>query len=112
MELKKKTNAVILRIYIGESDRYKGKPLYKYLVELFKKEGFYGATVLRGINGFGKTSIIHSSAILRLSTDLPVVIEVIDSQEKIDQIKPVLEEIVSGGLIIEQDVRIWMYKGD
>lgn len=112
MELKKKTNAVILRIYIGESDRYKGKPLYKYLVELFKKEGFYGATVLRGINGFGKTSITHSSAILRLSTDLPVVIEVIDSQEKIDQIKPVLEGVVSGGLIIEQDVRIWMYKGD
>ncbi|MBN1432823.1 MAG: DUF190 domain-containing protein [Methanomicrobiaceae archaeon] len=109
MELKRRAEAVLLRIYIGESDRYKGKPLYKYLVELFKREGFYGATVLRGISGFGKTSMIHSSAILRLSTDLPVVIEVVDSQEKIDQIKPLLEEIVSGGLIIEQDVRIWLY---
>lgn len=99
MELKNNSPAVLLRIYIGESDRYGGKPLYRYLIELFKKEGFYGATVLRGITGFGKTSLIHTSAILRLSTDLPIVVEVVDSREKIDQIKPQLLKIISGGLV-------------
>jgi PII-like signaling protein len=112
MKLDKRSEAILLRIYIGESDKYKGRPLYQYLVELFKKEKFYGATVLRGITGFGQTSLIRTSAILRLSTDLPVVVEVVDSQEKIDMIKPKLEEIVSGGLITEQTVRIWMYQGE
>ncbi|GAB7014862.1 DUF190 domain-containing protein [Methanogenium cariaci] len=111
MKLDKNAPAIMLRIYIGESDRYEGKPLYRYLVELFEKEGFYGATVLRGITGFGETSRIHTTKILRLSTDLPVVVEVVDSREKIDQIKPRLEQIISGGLVTEQEVTVWMYRG-
>jgi hypothetical protein len=112
MKLNQNAAAVMLRIYIGESDRYEGKSLYRYLVELFKKEGFYGATVLRGITGFGETSRIHTTTILRLSTDLPVVVEVVDSREKIDQIKPKLETIISGGLITEQEVTVWVYRGE
>ena len=111
MKLERNSKAVLLRIYIGESDRYKGKPLYRHLVELFKKEGFYGATVLRGITGFGQTSNVHTTSILRLSTDLPIVVEVVDSREKIDEIKPVLDEIIKGGLIIEQEVEVWAYRG-
>jgi PII-like signaling protein len=111
MKLERNSKAILLRIYIGESDRYKGKPLYRHLVELFKKEGFYGATALRGITGFGQTSNVHTNSILRLSTDLPIVIEVVDSREKIDQIKPVLDEIVTGGLITEQEVEVWAYRG-
>ncbi|MDK2916665.1 MAG: uncharacterized protein PWR25_1222 [Euryarchaeota archaeon] len=112
MKLDRNARAILLRIYIGESDRYEGKPLYRYLVELFKREGFYGATVLRGITGFGETSRIHTTSVLRLSTDLPVVVEVVDSQEKIDQIKPKLEKIISGGLVTEQGVTIWAYRGE
>ena len=111
MKLERNSKAVLLRIYIGESDRYKGKPLYRYLVETFRKEGFYGATALRGITGFGQTSHVHTTSILRLSTDLPVVIEVVDSHEKIDEIKPLLDEVVSGGLITEQEVDILIYRG-
>ncbi len=112
MKLDRNAQAILLRIYIGESDRYEGKPLYRYLVELFKREGFYGATVLRGITGFGETSRIHTTSVLRLSTDLPVVVEVVDSREKIDQIKPKLEKAISGGLIIEQEVTVWAYRGE
>lgn len=111
MKLEKNAHAVLLRIYIGEADRYEGKPLYRYLVELFRKEEFYGVTVLRGIAGFGKTSRVHTPSILRLSTDLPVVVEVVDSHEKIEEIKPVLEEIIKGGLVTEEDVTICFYRG-
>jgi PII-like signaling protein len=109
--MEKESEAVLLRIFIGESDEYKGKPLYRYLVELFKKEGLAGATVLRGIEGFGKTSVIHTSAILRLSTDLPIIIEVSDTREKIDKIKPKLEGIINGGLITEEKIKVIYYEG-
>jgi len=112
MKLDGGAQAILLRIYIGESDRYEGKPLYRYLVEFFKREGFYGATVLRGITGFGETSRIHTTSVLRLSTDLPVVVEVVDSREKIDQIKPKLEGIISGGLVTEQEVTVRVYRGE
>ncbi|WP_298665842.1 DUF190 domain-containing protein [uncultured Methanofollis sp.] len=112
MKLGKNAQAVLLRIYIGESERYEGKPLSRYLIELFRKEGFYGATVLRGIAGFGKTSRVHTHSILRLSADLPVVVEVVDSREKIEEIKPVLEEIISGGLVTEEEVTVCFYRGD
>ncbi len=108
----KEEEAVLLRIFIGESDRYEGKPLYKYLVEMFKREGLAGATVLRGIHGYGKTSRIHTTSILRLSTDLPVVIEVVDKKEKIDRIKPRLEEIIKEGIVTEERVRIVLYRGN
>ncbi len=104
--------AILLRIFIGESDRYEGKPLYKYLVEMFKREGLAGATVLRGIYGYGKTSRIHSTSILRLSTDLPIVIEVVDKKEKIERIKPKLMEIIEEGIVTEERVKIVLYKGN
>lgn len=110
MMLEKGKKAVLLKIYSGESDRYKGRPLYLYLIDFLRKNGLYGATVTRGITGFGATSRIHTASILRLSTDLPVIIEVVDSREKIDEIKPMLEEIISGGLVTEQDVEICFYR--
>ncbi|HEX3013606.1 MAG TPA: DUF190 domain-containing protein [Methanobacterium sp.] len=109
--MKEESEAILLKIFIGESDRYNGKPLYRYLLEMFKNEGLAGATVLRAIGGFGKTSYIHSTAILQLSTDLPVVIEVIDTKEKIEMIKDKLEGIIKGGIITEERVNVIFYKG-
>jgi PII-like signaling protein len=106
----RESEAILLRIFIGESYRYDGKPLYEYLVEFFRKEGLAGATVLRGISGFGKNSHISKSSILRLSTDLPVVVEVADKKEKIEKIKPKLTEIVRKGLITEESVKIILYE--
>ncbi len=109
--MEQESEAVVLRIYTGESTHYEGKPLYKYLVELFRKEHLAGCTVLRGIEGFGKTSHIHTTSILRLSTDLPVVVEVIDKQEAIDRIKPMLDGVVKEGLVTEQKVKVLLYEG-
>lgn len=102
---------LLLRIYVGESDRYDGKPLYRYIVEFLRKEGIAGATVLRGMLGYGKSSIIHNSSILRLSSDLPVLIEVVDTVENIERIKSKLVEIVREGLITEERVKIISYSG-
>ncbi len=110
--MKKESEAVLLRIFIGEEDRYQGKPLYKYLVEWFRKEGVAGTTVLRGITGFGKTSHVHTTTILRLSTDLPIVIEVADKRENIERIKPKLEGIIEKGLITEEKIKIVYYEGN
>ena len=109
--MKKESDAVLLRIFIGESDKYKGKPLSNYLVELFKKEGLAGATVLRGVSGFGKSSKLHTTSILRLSDDLPIVIEVVDRKENIERIKPKLDDVIEEGLITEEDVKIILYEG-
>ena len=110
--MKKESEAVLLRIFIGEEDRHGGKPLYKYLVEWFREEGLAGATVLRGITGFGKTSHIHTTTILRLSTDLPIVIEVADKRENIERIKPGLEGVIKKGLITEEKIKIIYYEGN
>ncbi|MBP2133460.1 PII-like signaling protein [Methanomicrobium sp. W14] len=110
MMLKKGSKAVLLKIYIGESDRYRGKPLFQYLIDFFSEKGLYGATATRGITGFGATSRIHTSSIIRLSSDLPVVIEVVDSEEKINEIKPFLEEIIGGGLVIQQEAEVCYYR--
>lgn len=110
--MKKESEAVLLRIFIGESDKHDGKPLYKYLIELFRKEGLAGATVLRGITGFGKSSQVHTTSILRLSTDLPIVIEVADKQENIDKIKPTLDAVIEQGLITEEKIKIVLYEGN
>lgn len=109
--MKKESEAILLRIFIGESDRYDGRPLYKYLVEMFKKEGLSGATVLRGIEGYGKTSRLQTMSILRLSTDLPIIVEVVDLPDRIEKIKPKLDEIIKQGLITQEKVRIIMYEG-
>jgi hypothetical protein len=110
--MKRESEAVLLRIFLGESDKFEGKPLYKYLIELFRREGLAGATVLRGIDGFGKTSRIHTTSILRLSTDLPIVVEVADTREKIEKIKPQLDEVIKEGLVTEEKVRIILYEGN
>ncbi len=100
----------LMRIFIGESDRHQNKPLYKVLLELFRQEGFAGATVLRGVAGFGAKSVLHTDSLLRLSQDLPLVIEVVDSDEKIEQIIPQLNEILQGGMITLEKARVIFYK--
>lgn len=110
--MKKKSDAVLLRIFIGEDDKYDGKPLYKHLLEFFKKEKMAGVTVLRGIDGFGKNSHLHTTSILRLSSDLPIIIECVDKKENIDKIKPMLDTIIKEGLITEEKVKIILYEGN
>ena len=98
-----------LRIYIGESDRIHGKPLYMYILNYLKAEGIRGATVYRGIAGYGSHSLIHTVDVLRLSEDLPVVIEVIDEADRIDRVLPHIENLVEEGLITVDPVRLVYY---
>jgi PII-like signaling protein len=100
----------LLRLFIGESDTWHGKPLYQAIVERVREAGLAGATVLRGIEGFGADSRIHTSRILRLSEDLPVVIEVVDTAERIDEIVPVLDEMVGEGMLTLERVQVVAYR--
>jgi PII-like signaling protein len=100
---------VLMRIFIGEADRHGGKPLYQALVELFRREKLAGATVLRGIVGFGAKSHLHTTHLLRLSQDLPMLVEVVDSQENIDHIMPQVDQMVREGLITMEKVRVLRY---
>jgi PII-like signaling protein len=104
----------LMRIHIGESDRWESKPLYEALVELFRHAGFYGATVLRGVGGYGSASRAqghyHTTKILRLTQDLPIVVEVVEYEEKIQQILPKVDEMVGGGLITLEKVRVILYR--
>ena len=101
----------LVRVFIGEADRWHGKPLYQAIVERMRKEGLAGTTVIKGIEGFGAASRLHTTRILQLSTDLPIVIEVVDSQEQIDRILPVLDEMVGDGLVTLENVHIITYRG-
>jgi len=101
---------VLMRIFIGESDRHGGRPLYERLVELFRERGFAGATVLRGIMGFGANARVHTAKILRLSMDLPIVVEVVESEEKIQAILPELDEMIEGGLVTMERVQVVVYR--
>ena len=103
-------DAVLLRIFIGESDRWQHKPLYEALVLKAREAHLAGATVLRGPMGFGKASRLHTAKILRLSTDLPLVIEMVDSEEKINAFLPVLEEMLGGGLVTLEKVKVLHYR--
>ncbi|MEJ2698829.1 MAG: DUF190 domain-containing protein [Desulfuromonadales bacterium] len=100
----------LMRIIVGENDRWKHQALYEALVELFRVEGFAGATVLKGAMGFGAHSITHTDKLLRLSTELPVVIEVVDKQEKIDAILPRLDEMIQGGMITLERAHVICYR--
>jgi uncharacterized protein len=100
----------LLRIFIGESDKHGRKPLYQAIVEMLREEGLAGATVLRGIEGFGATSHLHTARILRLSEDLPIVIEVVDRAERIEAIMPKLDEMVSEGLVTLERVEVVAYR--
>jgi uncharacterized protein len=100
----------LMRIHLGESDKWHGKPLHEAIVALLRKEGFSGATVLRGVGGYGGSSVYHTDKLLRLSQDLPIIVEIIETQERIDQILPRLDEMVEGGLITLEKVRVILYR--
>ncbi len=104
-------DSVLLRVFIGESDRWEGRPLYEAIVLKARELHLAGATVLRGAMGFGKSSRLHTTKILRLSYDLPVVIEVTDSEEKINAFLPVLDGMIGGGLVTLEKVRAIRYLG-
>ena len=100
----------LMRIHIGESDKWEGKPLYQAMIELFRREGFSGVTVLRGVGGYGSASRYHTDKILRLSQDLPIVIEVVEYAERIEAMLPRLDEMIGGGLITLEKVHVILYR--
>jgi PII-like signaling protein len=103
-------DAVLLRIFLGESDRWEHKPLYEAIVLKARETHLAGATVLRGQMGFGKTSHLHTTKILRLSMDLPLIIEIVDSEEKINSFLPVLDKMIGGGLVTLEKVKVLHYR--
>lgn len=102
----------LLRIFIGESDTWHGKPLYQAIVQRLREEGLAGATVIRGIEGFGAKSHLHTSRILRLSEDLPLLIEVVDEAARIDSILPMLDDMVEDGLVTLERVEVVHYRAN
>jgi len=104
------TDAVLLRIFLGESDRWEHIPLYEAIVMAARAAHLAGATVLRGPMGFGKSSRLHTAKILRLSVDLPLVIEIVDSEEKINAFLPRLEQMMGGGLVTMEKVKVLHYR--
>lgn len=108
----KQEEMTLMRIFIGESDRYKNKPLYEALVELFHAENIAGATVTRGAMGYGGKSEVHTDRLLRLSSDLPVIVEVVDHQEKINAVLPLIEGMFQGGLITLEKARVINFHKD
>lgn len=100
----------LLRIFIGESDRHEGMPLYEWLVRKARELGMAGATVLRGLEGFGARSRVHTAKILRLSEDLPIIVEIVDTREKIDQFLPLVDEAVSEGLATLEKAEVRFYR--
>jgi uncharacterized protein len=105
-------DAVLLRIFIGESDRHEHRPLYEAIVLKARELHLAGATVLRGPMGFGKNSRLHTAKILRLSVDLPLVIEIVDGEEKINAFLPVLQLMIGGGLVTLEKVKVLEYRAD
>lgn len=100
---------ILMRIFIGEGDKHGHRPLYEALVELFRREGFAGATVLRGIAGFGASSVYHTDKLLRLSSDLPIIVEVVDSQERLDAIMSQIDDMMNGGMITLEKAMVIHY---
>jgi PII-like signaling protein len=101
----------LLRVFIGESDKSGHRPLYEEIVLKAREAGLAGATVLRGVMGFGKNSILHTAKILRLSEDLPMVVEIVDSLEKVEAFVPTLDEMIKDGLVTIEKIRVIHYKG-
>ncbi len=100
-----------MRIFIGESNRHGGQPLHEWLVLRAKEQHLAGATVVRGIMGFGKTSRIHTSKIMRLSTDLPIVVEIVDTEEKVEAFLRDVGDVITDGLATIENVRVRFYRG-
>lgn len=105
-------DARLLRIFIGESDTHDGRPLYQAIVEELRRNHLAGATVLRGIEGFGKSSRLHTAHILRLSGDLPIVIECVDTADKVEAILPLLDEMIGDGLVTIERVDVRVYRAN
>src|SRR5688572_16676782 len=108
--MKLPSEAELLRIFIGESDKHKGRPLYEVIVEEARAKGLAGATVLRGILSFGARSRIHTAKILRLSEDLPLVIEIVDKPERIAEFLPIVDAMIGEGLVTLERVRVIVYR--
>lgn len=108
--MKLPSEALILRVFIGESDKIHGKPLYEHIVEEARKRDMAGATVIRGFMGFGADSRMHTSKILRLSEDLPIIVEIVDKEERINDFLPFLDGIVQEGLVTLEKVQIIAYR--
>ncbi|SPF42059.1 conserved hypothetical protein [Candidatus Desulfosporosinus infrequens] len=98
--------AKLLKVYLGESERYKGKPLYQYLVHWLKEKGIGGVTVIRGIEGYGGDKVLHTARFLELSSDLPMVLEIVDVAEKIDPLIPEICAMVPKGLVFSSDIQV------
>lgn len=107
---KQDSDQILMRIFIGENDRFQGQALYEALLELFLAEGLTGATVLRGVSGFGASSVIHTDKLLRMSSNLPLVIEVVDSEPNIDAVLPKIDGMFEGGLITIEKARVIRYR--
>ena len=105
-------DGALLRIFVGESDRHGHQPLYEAIVLKARESGLAGATVWRGVMGFGKHSILHTAKILRLSEDLPMVIEIVDSPGKINAFLPVLDQMIKDGLVTLEHVKVLHYKAE
>lgn len=103
-------DAMLLRIFVGESDRYEGKPLFEWVVRQARQMGLAGATVTRGLMGFGADSRLHTAKILRLSEDLPIVIELVDEEAKLNQLLPLLDKAIIEGLVTMERVRVLYYR--
>jgi len=103
-------NGKLLRIFVGESDKHQGVPLHEWIVRRAREEGLAGATVLRGLEGFGAHSRLHTAKILRLSTDLPIVIEMVDTEEKIEAFLPAIDAVIGEGLVTIEKVEVRFYR--
>lgn len=101
----------LVRIFIGEADKWQGKPLYEAIVQKAREQNMAGATVLKGFLGFGRKSHMHTAKLLRLSEDLPVVVEIVDSEAKITAFLPMLDEMVKEGLVTLEKATVVMYRG-
>lgn len=103
--------ATLLRIFIGEDDEHDGRPLAQAIVVALREHGLAGATVLRGIMGFGRTSVLHTAKVLRMSQDLPIVIECVDSRARIDRVLPVLDDMIGDGMVTLERVEVVVHRG-
>lgn len=101
----------LLRIYVGEDETVAGQPLHEAILELMRRRGLAGATVIRGMAGFGRSSVVHTARFLRMSEDLPVLVEAVDTAEKIEAIVPELDELIADGLMTIEKVEVHLYRG-
>jgi len=106
------TDAKLLRIFVGELDTHQGQPLYQWLIEEAKRQGLAGATALRGLEGFGVHHQVHTAKLLELSVDLPIVVEIIDTEARIDAFMPVVDDAISEGLATIEKVQACFYRSD